>query len=278
MALERGEELELADEAAAAVLDGRLPEDPSTIPEPLRKRRASALDVWAGLEARTGKEKEGLEHMLLAVALNDVPVRRHRLGHALAAAGRTDDAVMVLLRALKQPVDDTALVGSSRALLAEHLGDWHPAGLTGALAELDGKPPEPHPLVGQALPEGVLPASFATSEAPREAVVIGLWDGTSEASQSALTRWKGIGERYAAQAVALLAVDVGMQAGTMPEEVTLEGFVGSSSTLRALRLVSVPSVVVVDGKGIVRAVLSGYDAGGLDLEKALDAFLPEAAE
>jgi len=274
LALARGEDVELAVKAAAAVLAGRMPTNASEVPESLRKRRAVALDRLAALEARAGQETEGLEHMLMAVALEDVPARQHRLGHALANAGRDDDAVLVLLRALGTKVDDTALVGESRRVVAELLGDWHPGGLKGALAELDGKAPDPHPLVGETLPDGVV----AEAEEPPAAQVIALWDNTSEASLSALVRWEGISKRYAERGVVFTAVDVGMTEGVRPEEVTLNAVEGSSSTLRALQLVAVPSVVVVDAEGVVKSALSGYDADELDLEKALDAFLPEVEE
>jgi len=276
LALEREEGSDEAVEAAAAVLAGRMPENAAEVPEALRRRRAEALDRLAALEVLAGREDEALDHMLLAVAIQDVPARRHRLGHALAAAGRADDAVIVLLRALGTDVDDSALVGESRRLVAELIGEWHPGGLKGALAELDGNPPDPHPLVGESFPEGVLP-EMDWEVAPTAQVVV-LWDDTSEVATSALVRLEGIARSYGERGVAFHAVDVGMMESVRPDEVTLRGVEGSSGTLRALQLVAVPSLVVVDDKDEVRAVLAGYDAGGLDLEKALDAFLPEAEE
>ena len=98
--------------------------------------------------------------------------------------------------------------------------------------------------------------------------------GWQAATPQALTRLAGIADRYAARGVRVVAVDVGREPLVPPEGVELTLARGDAGVLRALRVLAVPSAVVVDTKAAVRAVLPGYDAMSLELEEALDALLP----
>jgi hypothetical protein len=200
---------------------------------------------------------------------------------ALAAAQRTDEAVVTLAYALAEEVDDLRLVGEARRVLDDALGDWHPGGMKGALAEvkrpLDEEGPT-HPLVGQALPEGSLELPEAEEGSEVQADVVLVVASWRPGAERAAERVVAIGERYAERGVRVHLLDVGQTPVTLDEGIELSTLSGDASTLRSLRLLAVPSVVVVDGRGTVRDLIVGYDSGDIAVEDALDAFLPPEAD
>ncbi len=278
-ALERGEDGELAVQAATVVLEGWVPEDPGVAPEATRNQAAAHLLRLAKAELAVDDAEAAVAHLETAVALSTDPELPYWLGMALSAAEAPDEAVIALAYALVEPIDDLGLVGDARRALDEALGDWHPGGVKGALSEVRrplGDEAPAHPSVGDAMPEGLLPevADDLVVEA-RVVLVVAPW---REASAQALERASAIGERYAARGVQMFVLQVGASAVELEEGIELEALQGDASTLRALRLLAVPSVVVADGKGRIRDVLVGYDSGSIDLEEALDAFLPPEAD
>jgi tetratricopeptide (TPR) repeat protein len=280
-ALERVEDLELARSAAEVVLEGWVPDEPAEADESTRRTAGAHLLRLARLEGALEQTEQALEHLELAVSLSDDPELPYWYGMALAAAQRTDEAVVTLAYALAEEVDDLRLVGEARRVLDEALGDWHPGGMKGALAEvkrpLDEEGPT-HPLVGQALPEGSLELPEAEEGSEVQADVVLVVASWRPGAERAAERVVAIGERYAERGVRVHLLDVGQTPVTLDEGIELSTLSGDASTLRSLRLLAVPSVVVVDGRGTVRDLIVGYDSGDIAVEDALDAFLPPEAD
>jgi len=280
-AIERGEALDDAVRAATVVL-GEVPEAPDELDDDARDELAA--DLLRLSKALVGAERgaEAVDHLQLATRLSSDPELPYWLGMALADAERVDEAVLVLVYALAEPIDDLGLVGEARRRVDELLGDWHPRGTKGALEEarrrLDSDAPR-HPLVGDELPEELLELPEPADDEEVTATVLALYAGWRAPSLDALSRVVSIADHYGSRGVRAYGVDVGSVPMELPDDLALERLEGgSAATMRALRLVALPSVVVLDADGEIREVIAGYSYKGLALEEALDAFVPEAED
>jgi len=276
-AVEREASVEAAVEAAKVVL-GEVPEAPEELPEDARAELAGHLLRVAKAQLLAGVPAEAVDHLQLATRLSSDPELPYWLGMALAAAERTDEAVLVLVYALKVPIDDLGLVGDARRRVDELLGDWHPRGTKGALEEAArrlGAEAPTHPLVDRPLPDDLLALPEPAEGEVVEATVLALYAGWRAPTPDALGRIQSIGERYAPRGVRTFGVDVGSSPYELPEDVSMEVLEGSAATMRALQLVALPSVVVLDGDGKIRGVVAGYSYKKIQLEEVLDGFVPE---
>lgn len=284
-AIARGSDGPLARAAAERVLEGSWPVDPATVDAATGRVLGTDLLRLARAERLAGDPAAAVDHLEAAVRLSDAPALAYQLGLALGEAEQTDAAVLVLVHALATPLDDTRLVTEARSMVDDLLGDWHPGGLKGALAEAArplGDDAPAHPLVGRPLPEGVLPEVEAEADAePPAARIVLVTAPWSEATEGAIDRVAAITERYAARGVQSVVLSVGRATAVAAPpadgegEATVQGLVGvDAATLRALRLVAVPSVVVVGARDRIEGVVVGYDPGTIAIEDVLDGFLP----
>lgn len=286
-ALERNEDLALALEAADGVLFGRLPDDVATIEPALRPGLARDLDHRGQLLRLTGRPEEALADLSLAETLAHTPLRQLLVGIALAEAGRGDEAAPKLAYALTVAHADTARVTEARDALQALAKGWQAGGLQAMIdaAARTPKDEQPtHPLVGQKLVDAALlpapvppdPAAPKGAKAPPPGVrVIAVWASWVPESVASLDRLSTLSTQYREQGVTFVALDVDPTAVPPPEGLALETRYGGPAVLRQLRSVTLPTVIVVDGKGTVVAGLSPYDRGGLGLEKVLDGMVAE---
>jgi len=279
-AIERQTSAEGAVKAARSVL-GEVPEGIEEASDADRAAVAKNLLRLARALLLVEQPEEAVEHLQLAARLATDPELPYWLGMALADAERADEAVLVLVYALAEPVDDLGLVGDARRRVDELLGDWHPRGTQGALEEAArrlGAAAPAHPLVGKALPDGLLELPEVEEGVENEATVLALYAGWRAPTPDALGRVHSIGERYAPRGVRTFGVDVGSTPFELPEDLPLVTLEGEAATMRALQLIALPSVIVLDAKGKIRSVLAGYSYKKIALEEALDAFVPELPE
>lgn len=273
-ALARGADLDLASAASEAVLAGRIPaEGVAAVGPDLAPALANDLDLRAAILRKAGQGPLAVEIATLASTLAPTPARRVRFGMALAAAGRADEAVLPLAYGLASLVDDTALVTEGRDVLAPIAKAW---GTTvGQMIDdaslTPGSKGAPSPLVGRPFADPTLLPEPADPKKPGVRVVA-LWAAWSPDVRPALDRLAGIAKHYAEKGVQVRAVSV--DAAPLPADLALAGAPGGPAALKAAGTVALPTVVVVDAKGKVAAVLPAWDRRSLDLEKAVDALLP----
>lgn len=257
---------------------------------------ARDLDLRSEVLLAADRADEALEGQALALVLEETPRRRLLYGELLHEAGLAGDAVLQLVSGLALEVSDTRRIASARALLAEIDGGWHPEGMPGMLREVTRTPQEPserRDLVGLALPEleALAPVEPGDDEpgdeagegegeeiVPLQARVLVPWAPFAPVSLDALERLAAIGERYAEQGVEIRAIGVGQQPAELPETLQVPQEHGGAEVMRALRIVAIPSAVVVDAEGRIATVLAPWHHNTLDLENALDALLPEEEE
>jgi tetratricopeptide (TPR) repeat protein len=286
------EDLELAIDAVGAALHGRVPSggeiDPAgpTLPERVRPKVASDLDLRGRLLLAADRPEEALRDLVWARTLSPSPVRRLQVGLALAAVGRRDEAGLELAHGLAVEVRDTEAIRLARDALRPIAEGWVPDGVRGMIEAAKRAPGDddapPHPLLGRKLDDASLlptPPEEPDPEAPRvEARVVVAYAAWAPGSVEVLSRVANLADKYGPKGVEVVALDVAAVEGGWPEGVDLADLehrhVGPGA-MRALRSVALPTVVVVDRRGQVVAGLSPYDQGTLDLEAALDELVPE---
>jgi tetratricopeptide (TPR) repeat protein len=275
-------DLELATEAADAVLFGRTAGGELTADQ--KSALARDLEARGRLLALTGRPEEALADLLEADRLAPNPERRLRVGIALAESGRGDEAGIVLAHALAGPASgDTALVTRAREALGKLAAGWDPGGMQAMIAAAGRKPGDKlpaHPLVGKTLTDAaLLPTPDADAPQAPSVGVLFVWASWSPDSLAALERVGALAERYRERGVRVVVLGVDAEPpATPPEELAqlgVESRAVGPAAMRQLQSVALPTVVVVDGKGTVRAALSPYDRGSLTLEEILDGMLPK---
>jgi tetratricopeptide (TPR) repeat protein len=275
-------DLELAAEAADALLFGRTGKTELTADQ--KTALARDLEARGRLLSLTGRHAEALVDLLETDRLAPTPERRLRVGIALFEAGRGDEAGLVLAHALAGPASgDTALVTRAREALTQVAVGWDPGGMPAMIAAAGRKPGDKlpaHPLVGKVVSDPALLPKPDEAAAPKAPVVRVLftWASGSADSLAALERVNGLAERYRERGVRMVVLGVDKEPPqTPPAEVaalTVEARAVGPAAMRQLQSVALPTVVVVDGKGTVKAAFSPYDRGSLALEEALDALVP----
>ncbi len=284
-AVARAEDVQLAADALAVVVADRTPGDD----DGLKRSLAADLDLYTRARLALDLGAVAVDDQRQAYSLDPRPEYRTVLGLALAAADRPDDAALQLAHGLAVAFEDTALVTRGRKALDDVAADWMPGGMQAMIAEatraLGEEARRDHPLVGSALPNlAWLPEAEDAEEpgddevAPDPTFVFGLWAPWSDDSTQSLARLASIHERYADRGVEVRAIDVGIEATELPEDLTIGEVTGGAAAMRSLGLVALPSVVVTDYEGQVVDVIVGWDRASLQLEDALDDWLPEDEE
>lgn len=285
----RTENLDLAIDAADSVLFGRSLDASAldAMDSALRGTLARDLESRGRLLLLTDRPSEALSDLILARTLAPTNERQLRVGLALDAAGRGDEAALLLAYGLSRPSEDTALVSASRDALARLSSGWDPGGAKAMIAAASRAPGDKaptHPLVGTAADPLLLPAPLppppkGTKPKPPPVVLLFTWASWSKPSIEALARVEALIGKYGERGVTALVIGIDAAPAALPEGTLPEGVERRSagpSAMRLLKSVALPTVAIIDGKGLVRAAFSPYDRGSLEIETALDATLPPA--
>ncbi len=297
----RGEKLDLALVVMDSILEGTPNYDPWNADagtsyeewsEQLANHVGARLDTRAWILHQLGRSEEAASVLQRAMLLIREPdaILHHHLGLVLLALDREDAALEQIGRGLAmgpsdEPELDTFVRARAEQLFAERR--WAPGGLDAWIAT------RPRPSHGEQsrVGETLVDLELTVDDKPRmlsdfEGVkVVVLWSSRSAAFIDSLPYWKEVSKRYRKDPVHFLGlcVDERSQATTefwhgyrLPP--LLLAWVGPEGA-RAARASGSPTVLVVDGHGVIRGQISGpLHDGDERLDGWLDAVLAEAWE
>jgi len=224
------------------------------------RRWARDLLLAARLTERSGDPSRAASLYLRSFGFDPSPARRLELGRALADSRQSASAVLHLTRGLVEAMEVPDLIRAARDRLDALAPQWGRGDANDILQEAIGAPGPDSPLQGEILEPDSW--SWPADEGPSPTVrLVVLWGELFEESERRYAALKTVAQ-YASQHddVSAFAVDVGIRKASFPEDIELAHRSSGPLPVQSLRIVTVPSVLVLDAEYRLRDVISPFEA------------------
>lgn len=277
-------DLETVDEATAAAVNEAVeyllaePPDLEGATRTRARRWARDLSLAGQVTERRGDPSKASHFYRKSFTLDPVAATRLRLGRSLADSQQLPSAVLHLAKGLVEAMDERTLIAAARGRLDALAPLWERSNANEVLAELVGGAGPDSPLLGEVLE----PDTWGWPEDPSDPTVrlVVMW-GALFPNEEPLSELRAIAS-FAEQNedVSALAADVGLRKAGWPEGIELPHVATGPLPMQSLRLVAVPSVLVLDKEYRLRSVISPYaadESADLKLVEAVEAVRDEAS-
>ncbi|MEN0067955.1 MAG: hypothetical protein AAGA48_37845 [Myxococcota bacterium] len=249
------------------------PPDTEEMTSTRARRWSRDLELGARLMERLGNVSRAADLYRRSFTLDPTAPRRLRLGIALADAKQPAAAVLHLTRGIVEAMDEPELIRRARQRLDSLAPLWGRTNANAILREAIGGKGNANPLLGEVLDADTWGWPELTSKPAVRLVVV--WGELFEPRGHRHEILRNV-NAYAAQNkdVSAVALDVGIRKATWPGGVRMPHFSGGPLPAQSLQLVTLPTVLVLDGDERLKAVLSPFghdDDATVELVDAVDA-------